>query len=182
MIENVTSGHSKFPRQWLRSKAKARGQRASCTSILKVGNHGWDLFAALDCDKQPMCLLGSAGTTAMSQSLTRNYSVLLADGTSRVHQRTFEQWDIHTTDRWMDMRSAWRGAACFFAVRPITRIALPATSTMCSQGTDGAHEAKVHAWVKRKAWKAKSGAKGQVESEKVNVQALEACWAGHLRR
>jgi hypothetical protein len=70
MIWNVTSGQSKFPRQWLISKAKARGQR---------GNHGWELLAALDCDKQPMCLLGTAGTTAMDETLTRNYSGHLHD-------------------------------------------------------------------------------------------------------
>jgi hypothetical protein len=40
MIENVTRGRSKLLRQWLLSKAKARGQRASCTYTLKVGNHG----------------------------------------------------------------------------------------------------------------------------------------------
>jgi hypothetical protein len=31
------------------------------------------------------------------------------------------------------------------------------------------YEAMVQAWVKRKAWKATSGAMGQVQSEKVNV-------------
>jgi hypothetical protein len=66
MIENVTSGHSNFPRQWLLSKAKARGQRACCTFILKVGNHRcWELLDVVDCDMQPMCVLGIAGTTAI---------------------------------------------------------------------------------------------------------------------
>jgi hypothetical protein len=99
MIGKVKTGHSKFPRKWLLSKAKMRGQRASCTSTLKVGNHEWELLAAVDCNKQPMCLLGTAGTTAMGDTLTRNYSTLRADGTSSVQQRTLEQWDIHATSR-----------------------------------------------------------------------------------
>jgi hypothetical protein len=97
MIGNVTSGHSKFPRQWLFSKAKARGQRASCTSILKVENHGWEQLAAVDCDKQPMCMLGTARTTAMDLTLTRNCSILLADGTSSVQLRTKGPWSSGTS-------------------------------------------------------------------------------------
>jgi hypothetical protein len=99
MIGNVRTGHSKFPRKWLLSKAKKRGQRASCTSTLKVGNHEWDLLATVDRDKQPMCLLGTAGTTAMGETLIRDYSILRADGTSSVQQRTLQQWDIHATYR-----------------------------------------------------------------------------------
>jgi hypothetical protein len=97
MIGNVKSGHSKFPRKWLLSKAKKRGQRASCTS--KVGNHEWELLAAVNRDKQRMCLLGNGITTAIGETLTRNYSILRADGTSSVQQRTLEQWDIHATYR-----------------------------------------------------------------------------------
>jgi hypothetical protein len=86
-------------RKWLLSKAKKRGQRASCTSTLKVGNHEWELLAAVDRNRQPMCLLGATGTTAMGETLTRNYSILRADGTRSVQQRTLEQWEIHATCR-----------------------------------------------------------------------------------
>jgi hypothetical protein len=71
MIGNVKTGHSKYPRQWLLSKVKTRGERASCKSTMKVGNQEWELLAAADCDKQPMCLLGTAGTTAMGETLVR---------------------------------------------------------------------------------------------------------------
>jgi hypothetical protein len=98
-IGNVKSCHSKLPRKWFLSKAKKRGQRVSCTSTLKVGNHKWELLRAVDHDKQLMGLLGIAGTTAMGERLTRNYSILRADGTSSVQQRTLEQWDIHATYR-----------------------------------------------------------------------------------
>jgi hypothetical protein len=88
------NGHSKFPRHWLRSKAKERGHRTSCTSKLKVWNHEWELLAAVDCDKQPMSLFGNVGTTAMGTTLARNYYILRADGTRNVPQRAFEKWDI----------------------------------------------------------------------------------------
>jgi hypothetical protein len=43
------------------------------------------------------------------------------------------------------------------------------------------YEAVMQAWVKRKAGKATSGARGQAQSEKVKVQALIAYEVGHLR-
>jgi hypothetical protein len=43
------------------------------------------------------------------------------------------------------------------------------------------YEAMMQAWVKRKAGKATSGARGQAESEKVKVQALVAGEVRHLR-
>jgi hypothetical protein len=96
-----------------------------------------------------MCLLWTTGITATGETHTRNYSILRADGTSSVHQRTLEQWDIHTIFGWMEWISAWKGAACLLATRPRARIASPATSTVRSQWTDFMRRWYMHGWSER---------------------------------
>lgn len=119
MIGNVKSGHASFPKKWLLERAKERGQRVSCsTSTFTVDGADWSLLAAADCDKQPMALLGTTGTTTMGETLVRRYSVLRGDGTSDVVNMSLEQWHIHATYRenfkWVDMHNNKRQGAVSF--------------------------------------------------------------------
>jgi hypothetical protein len=71
---------------------------------------------------------------------------------------------------------------CLFLYIPAQNLDCFARHVSDVQPMNRRYEAMVQAWVERKAGKATSGAKGQVESEKVNVQALVAGRVGHLRR
>eukprot|EP00873_Tetraselmis_striata_P044287 jgi/Tetstr1/464551/TSEL_009308.t1 len=64
MIGNVKTGSAGFPKQFLLSNLKERGDRVCLTSSIKTNSgQEWSLLAAGDRDKQPMSLLGTAGTS-----------------------------------------------------------------------------------------------------------------------
>ena len=100
MIGNVKGGHSGFPKDWLLEHVPVRGTRVSCTTTITTSSgEQWDVVAAADRDRQPMSLIGTAGTTSMGQILVRNFTAIRADGTFHVRSATLEQWDIHATYR-----------------------------------------------------------------------------------
>ena len=119
MIGNVKTGHAGFPKQWLISKIPNRGDRVCATATLTLGDgQEWELLAAGDKDKQPMCLLGTAGTSTMGEPMVRKYSTQRADGTIGCIERTLEQWNIHALYRHffnvIDMHNAKRQGGTSF--------------------------------------------------------------------
>ena len=96
MIGNVKTAHSGFPKIWLKSNALVRGQRSCCsTSITTSTGETWSVLAACDKDKQPMALIGTAGTTTMGEILQRHYTIIRSDGIWEVRSTSLAQWEIH---------------------------------------------------------------------------------------
>ena len=62
IIGNVKTAHTGFPKQWLNSKVSQRGERACTMHFFTVNGQQWGVLAAIDKDKQPMSLIGTAGT------------------------------------------------------------------------------------------------------------------------
>jgi hypothetical protein len=106
MIGNVKTAHKGFPKAWLNSQVTTRGQRASAThTYVGPGGVTMEVLAAIDKDKQPMSLIGTAGSTSTGKTLTRNFTVRKATGEYFVRQAILEQWHIHEIYR-----------ACFNAI------------------------------------------------------------------
>lgn len=98
MIGNVNGASTGFPKAWLRSQLKERGDRACASSNIKLGNGDeWSLLVAADIDNPPMCLLGTTGTTNMGEDHVKPYNVLKADGSTEVRKAVLTQWSIHNT-------------------------------------------------------------------------------------
>ena len=100
MIGNVKTGTTGFPKDWLLSQVPSRGDRAvaSATVTSPAGNQV-DLLAAADRDRQPMALLGTAGTSLEGRTLTRHFTTIRADGTYNVREATLQQMQIHEVYR-----------------------------------------------------------------------------------
>jgi hypothetical protein len=106
MIGNVKTAHRGYPKSWLNSQVSTRGQRASAThSYVAPGGATVEVLAAIDRDKQPMSLIGTAGSTSMGRTLTRRFTVRKATGEYFVREANLEQWQIHEVYR-----------ACFNAI------------------------------------------------------------------
>ena len=100
LIGNVKGASTGFPKKWVLDQLSVRGDRACATATIKLSSgETWKLLAAGDKDKQPMVLIGTAGTTNMGEPMVRTYSVLKADGSTDVRRRELQQWDIHSTYR-----------------------------------------------------------------------------------
>ena len=100
LIGNVKGAHSEFPKAWLLQQVPERGCRAAAfTTITTSAGEKWEVVAAADRDKQPMALIGTAGTTCMGQELVRHFTVIRSDGTFQVRSASLAQWDIHATYR-----------------------------------------------------------------------------------
>eukprot|EP00951_Prasinocladus_malaysianus_P003499 scaffold24601_cov33-Prasinocladus_malaysianus.AAC.1 len=100
LIGNVKGGHAGFPKKWLLEKVPTRGDKAvASSSFTTASGETWSMLAAADRDKQPMALLGTAGSSAPGQTLTRHFTVIRADGTFAVRSATLQQMDIHATYR-----------------------------------------------------------------------------------
>ena len=119
MIGNVKSGSSKFPKQWLLDNVPRRGDRchATAASISPNGNTV-SMLASADQDKQPMCLLGTAGTSCDGATLHRKFTTIRADGSYATREATLEQDNIHEVYRKyfnaLDKHNSIRqGGACF---------------------------------------------------------------------
>jgi hypothetical protein len=82
------------------------------------------------------------------------------------------------------MLNGWNGKArkrvCVFLCSPAQNLDCFARHVNDVQPRNRLYEAMMQAWVKRKARKATSDARGQAEPEKVKVQALVAGEVGHL--
>ena len=74
MIGNVKTAHSGFPKKWLNSQVSQRGDRACATHSFTMHGRQMDVLAAIDKDKQPMSLIGTAGTTSMGTTLERHFT------------------------------------------------------------------------------------------------------------
>ena len=100
MIGNVKGGHRDFPKKWLLDNVKERGDRAVATaSFRSASGETWTMLAAADRDKQPMTLLGTAGTSMEAPPLVRKFKVIRSDGTFAIRTATLEQMDIHAKYR-----------------------------------------------------------------------------------
>ena len=100
MIGNVKGGHSQFPKKWLLDHVPQRGMRVTATSSISLpGSDSWSLLAAADRDKQPMALLGTAGSSGMGATITRKFIVIRPDGTYEVRRAELQQLDIHAQYR-----------------------------------------------------------------------------------
>ena len=95
MIGNVKTAHSGFPKQWLNSQVSQRGDRACATHFITVHGRQMEVLAAIDKDKQPMSLIGTAGTTNMGTTLVRHFTVRHSNGEWQARTATLEQWHIH---------------------------------------------------------------------------------------
>ena len=58
-----------------------------------------NLLASIGMDKQPMSLLGTAGTSNKGETIVRNFTTIRRDGTWNVRSATMEQDDIHAKYR-----------------------------------------------------------------------------------
>ena len=100
LIGNVKGAHTGFPKTWLLEQVPNRGLRASASTSFKTSSgETWVVVAAADRDKQPMTLIGTAGTTGMGEELVRHFTSIRSDGTFHVRSATLAQWDIHATYR-----------------------------------------------------------------------------------
>lgn len=100
MIGNVKTGHRGFPRKWLLEHAPERGARSFASSqFTSKSGETWSVLAACDKDKQPMALIGTAGTTTMGETLFRMFTVVRGNGSFQTHSATLEQMDIHASYR-----------------------------------------------------------------------------------
>eukprot|EP00951_Prasinocladus_malaysianus_P045561 scaffold608898_cov17-Prasinocladus_malaysianus.AAC.1 len=100
LVGNVKRGHAGFPKQWLLQNVPNRGDKAMATSSFTTSaGETWPMLAAADKDKQPMALLGTAGSSSAGETLTRNFTIIRTDGTYAVRSATLEQMDIHATYR-----------------------------------------------------------------------------------
>eukprot|EP00731_Ephydatia_muelleri_P014420 Em0008g140a len=95
MIGNVKTAHSGFPKKWLNSQVSQRGDRACATHSFTMHGRQMDVLAAIDKDKQPMSLIGTAGTTSMGTTLERHFTVRHSSGKWQTRTATLEQWHIH---------------------------------------------------------------------------------------
>ena len=95
MIGNVKTAHTGFPKQWLNSKVSQRGERACAMHSFTVNGQQWGVLAAIDKDKQPMSLIGTAGTTNMGNTLTRHFTVRYSNGDWQTKTAHLDQWHIH---------------------------------------------------------------------------------------
>jgi hypothetical protein len=99
-IGNVKSAHVAFPKAWLKQNAPVRGERSCASTSFKTSSgETWSVLGACDKDKQPMALIGTAGTTRMGTTLQRHFTVIRSDGSWDVRSASLEQWDIHATYR-----------------------------------------------------------------------------------
>eukprot|EP00873_Tetraselmis_striata_P009895 jgi/Tetstr1/430159/TSEL_019991.t1 len=123
MIGNVKTGSAGFPKLFLLSNLKERGDRVCLTSSIKTSSgQEWSLLAAGDRDKQPMSLLGTAGTSNMGDAMQRAYGVLKADGSFEVRKLILEQWDIHSTYRRKQLPMLWICTTQSAKAQPALRI------------------------------------------------------------
>ena len=95
-IGNVKTAHTGFPKDWLLSQVKERGDRAICTAEVKLKDGSTlALLATADRDKQPMALLGSAGCTSEGRPKIRRFTTIRVDGTYFVREAVLNQMHIH---------------------------------------------------------------------------------------
>ena len=80
MAGNVKTAHTGFPKGWLNSQVTERDERACATHAFTVNGQQWEALAALNKDKQPMSLIGTAGTTNMGKTLVQNFTVRHSNG------------------------------------------------------------------------------------------------------
>ena len=96
MIGNVKTASMGFPKDWLISQVPRRGMRAVCTTTVTTdGGIQLELLGAADRDRQPMALLGTAGTSIDGGTLHRHFTTIRADGSYNVRDATLEQMNIH---------------------------------------------------------------------------------------
>ena len=95
MIGNVKTAHTGFPKQWLNSKVSQRGEQACAMHSFTVNGQQWGVLAAIDKDKQPMSLIGIAGTTNMGNTLTRHFTVRYSNCDWQTKTAHLDQWHIH---------------------------------------------------------------------------------------
>ena len=84
-----------FPNGWLNSQVTERGERACATHAFTVNGQQWEALAALDKDKQPLSLIGTAGTTNVGKTLVRNFTLRHSNSDWQTRTAHLEQWHIH---------------------------------------------------------------------------------------
>ena len=60
-----------------------------------VNGQQWSVLAAIDKEKQPMSLIGTAGTTNMGNTLTRHFTVRCSNGDWQTKTAHLDQCHIH---------------------------------------------------------------------------------------
>ena len=117
-IGNVKTASKGFPKDWLLSQVKQRGDEATATAEVK-SRRGTTvhLLATADRDKQPMTLLGTAGTSNRGKTLHRRFTTIRADGTYNVREADLNQMEMQEKYRALfnalDKHNAVRqGGAC----------------------------------------------------------------------
>lgn len=96
MVGNVKTAHWSFPKAWLLSQVPTRGNRAVVkTTIRTDSNEEWTIIGAADRDKQPMVLIGTAGSTNEGAQLSRTFTRLRGDGTYNTYTNKHNQMHIH---------------------------------------------------------------------------------------
>jgi hypothetical protein len=119
VVGNVKTAHKEFPKEWLLSNAKKRGDRAVCSADIKTrAGRDINLLAAADMDKQPMALLASAGTSTDGKTITRKFTVIRSDGTYSVRSGDLPQMHVHEIYRsgfnTLDKHNSYRQGATNF--------------------------------------------------------------------
>ena len=119
MIGNVKTAHAGFPKAWLNGQVTQRGDRAIASADLPLQDGSMvSLLAAADKDKQPMSLLGTAGTSGEGASKIRKFTTIRADGTYFVREASLHQMHIHERYRAgfnaLDKHNAYRQGSSSF--------------------------------------------------------------------
>jgi hypothetical protein len=119
VVGNVKTAHKEFPKEWLLSIAKKRGDRAVCSTTIKTrAGRDINLLAAADMDKQPMALLASAGTSTDGKTITRKFTTIRSDGTYSVRSGDLPQMHVHEIYRsgfnTLDKHNSYRQGATSF--------------------------------------------------------------------
>jgi hypothetical protein len=117
-IGNVKTAHKGYPKAWLQAQVNVREDRASAVTTFIVNGRTWEVLAAIDKDKQPMSLIGTAGTTRMGKELLRHFTVKRSNGEWDVRSASLKQWQIHELYRScfnaVDVHNSKRqGGSCF---------------------------------------------------------------------
>ena len=98
-IGNVKTAHRRFPKKWLSSQCKERGQRAFASTEFHVGGDKWRCWASIDMDKQPMSLISTAATNLEGPARERTVRSVHSSGEYSINKFTLEQDEQHSIYR-----------------------------------------------------------------------------------
>eukprot|EP00873_Tetraselmis_striata_P037120 jgi/Tetstr1/457384/TSEL_043986.t1 len=98
-IGNVKTAHAYMVKEWLLSQVPYRGDRATATTTISVAGQEVSLLAAADMDKQPMVLLGTAGTSSEGEPRQRRVPIKKRTVKPTLYLKNVPIWDSTISTR-----------------------------------------------------------------------------------